>query len=66
MNVYALFTACSLLLITLRSSRIAVAYVQYEKASCAAAAIESLHGAILNNGQGPTLKVMLADAPAAR
>lgn len=43
-----------------------VAYVKYEKASSAALAIENLNGAVLNNGRGPKLKVMLAEAPTAR
>jgi hypothetical protein len=43
--------------------RIAVAYVKYDRASCAALAIEALHQAVLNNGKGPKLKVMLAEAP---
>ena len=45
---------------------IVVAYVKYDKASCAALAMESLNGAVLNEGRGPKLKVMLADAPVAR
>jgi len=43
-----------------------VAYVKYDKASSAALAIESLNGAVLNNGRGPKLKVLLAEAPTAR
>uniref|UniRef100_A0A7S0WZT7 RRM domain-containing protein n=1 Tax=Chlamydomonas leiostraca TaxID=1034604 RepID=A0A7S0WZT7_9CHLO len=43
-----------------------VAYVRYDKASSAALAIESLNGATLNNGRGPKLKVLLAEAPSAR
>eukprot|EP00890_Picochlorum_soloecismus_P001870 jgi/Picsp_1/2684/NSC_00914-R1_rna-binding protein 45 len=43
-----------------------VAYVKYEKASSAAFAIENLHEATLNDGQGPRLKVMLAESPHAR
>lgn len=46
--------------------RCAVAYVRYDKASSAALAIESLNGATLNNGRGPKLKVLLAEAPSAR
>ena len=45
---------------------IVVAYVKYDKASSAALAMESLNGAVLNEGRGPKLKVMLADAPVAR
>lgn len=48
------------------SFALAVAYVKYEKASSAALAIENLNGAVLNNGRGPKLKVMLAEAPNAR
>ena len=44
----------------------AVAYVKYDKASSAAAAIESMHEAVLNDGRGPMLKVLLAEAPNAR
>lgn len=43
-----------------------VAYVKYDKASSAALAIESLNGAVLNNGRGPKLKVLLAEAPSSR
>ncbi|KAK9841804.1 hypothetical protein WJX81_004164 [Elliptochloris bilobata] len=43
-----------------------VAYVKYDKASSAAAAIESMHEAVLNDGRGPMLKVLLAEAPNAR
>lgn len=43
-----------------------VAYVKYDKASAAALAIESLNGAVLNNGRGPKLKVLLAEAPTSR
>jgi hypothetical protein len=43
--------------------RCAVAYVKFDKASSAALAIESLHQAVLNNGKGPKLKVMPAEAP---
>eukprot|EP00877_Chromochloris_zofingiensis_P002877 jgi/Chrzof1/12590/Cz07g00060.t1 len=43
-----------------------VAYVKFDKASAAALAMESLNGAILNNGRGPKLKVLLAEAPTAR
>jgi len=45
---------------------VGVAYVKYEKASSAAFAIENLHEATLNDGQGPRLKVMLAESPHAR
>lgn len=44
----------------------AVAYVTYDKASSAALAIEGLNGAVLNDGRGPKLKVLLADAPQSR
>lgn len=40
----------------------AVAYVKYERASSAAAAMESLHEAILEDGR-TKLKVMLAEEP---
>ncbi|KAJ9512888.1 hypothetical protein QJQ45_029135 [Haematococcus lacustris] len=43
-----------------------VAYVKYDKASQAALAIEDLNGAVLNDGRGPKLKVLLAEAPSAR
>ncbi|KAG1678862.1 hypothetical protein FOA52_003530 [Chlamydomonas sp. UWO 241] len=43
-----------------------VAYVKFDKASSAALAIESLNGAVLNDGRGPKLKVMLAEAPTPR
>jgi hypothetical protein len=43
-----------------------VAYVKYDRASAAALAIESLHEVTLNDGQGPRLKVMLADSPNTR
>lgn len=43
-----------------------VAYVKYDRASSAALAIENLHEVTLNDGQGPRLKVMLADAPHTR
>lgn len=43
-----------------------VAYVKYDKASAAALAIENLNGAVLNNGRGPKLKVLLAEAPSSR
>ncbi len=42
---------------------LAVAYVKYDKASSAAAAIEALHETVLNEGRGPMLKVMIAEAP---
>jgi hypothetical protein len=44
----------------------AVAYVKYERPSSAALAVENLNGAVLNDGRGPKLKVLLADAPSAR
>lgn len=50
----------------LMGSRYAVAYIKYNKASAAALAVENLHEAILNEGRGPTLKVMLAETPHAR
>ena len=40
----------------------AVAYVKYERASSAAAAMEALHEAILEDGR-TKLKVLLAEAP---
>jgi hypothetical protein len=43
-----------------------VAYIKFDKASSAALAIENLNGAVLNNGRGPKLKVLLAEAPTAR
>lgn len=43
-----------------------VAYVKYDLASSAALAMEVLNGAVLNNGRGPKLKVLLAEAPTAR
>ena len=43
----------------------AVAYVKYDKASSAAAALESLHEAVLSDGR-TKLKVMLAEAPNTR
>ncbi|KDD75536.1 hypothetical protein H632_c632p0, partial [Helicosporidium sp. ATCC 50920] len=43
-----------------------VAYVKYDRASSAAMAIEDLHEVTLNEGRGPRLKVMLADAPHTR
>ena len=43
-----------------------MAYVKYEKASSAALAVENLHEVTLNGGQGPRLKVMLAESPHAR
>ena len=54
------------LLTLLSASPRAVAYVKYDKASSAAAAIESMHEAVLNDGRGPMLKVLLAEAPNAR
>ena len=44
----------------------AVAYIKFEKASCAARAIELMHEAVLNEGRGPLLKVFLAEAPSSR
>lgn len=44
----------------------AVAYVKYDRASSAAAAIENMNGAVLNGGRGPKLKVLLAEALSAR
>ena len=44
----------------------AVAYVKYDRASSAALAMEHLNGAVLNNGRGPKLKVLLAEAPTPR
>lgn len=44
----------------------AVAYVKYDKASSAALAMEALNGAVLNNGRGPKLKVLLAEEPTQR
>ncbi len=52
--------------LTLGCADHAVAYVKYEKASSAAAAIESMHEAVLNDGRGPMLKVLLAEAPNVR
>lgn len=43
-----------------------VAYVKYDRASSAALAIENLHEVTLNEGQGPRLKVLLADSPHTR
>lgn len=37
--------------------------MKYEKASSAAAAIEALHETVLNDGRGPMLKVLMAEAP---
>ena len=45
--------------------RCAVAYVKYERASCAAAAMEALHETVLADGR-TRLKVLLAEAPTAR
>ena len=44
----------------------AVAYVKFDKASSAALAMEALNGAVLNNGRGPKLKVLLAEEPTQR
>ena len=41
----------------------AVAYINYDKASSAAMAIETLHETVLNEGKGPMVKVMFAEAP---
>ena len=43
----------------------AVAYIKFEKASSAAAAIETMHETVLNDGRGPMVKVMFAEAPKA-
>lgn len=43
-----------------------VAYVKYDRASSAALAIENLHEVTLNDGQGPRLKVLLAESPHTR
>lgn len=40
-----------------------VAYINYDKASSAAMAIETLHETVLNDGKGPMVKVMFAEAP---
>jgi len=40
-----------------------VAYINYEKASAAAMAIEGMHEKVLNDGRGPMVKVMFAEAP---
>lgn len=45
---------------------LAVAYVKFDKASSAALAMEALNGAVLNNGRGPKLKVLLAEEPTQR
>jgi hypothetical protein len=50
----------------LRHSAPAVAYIKFPLASSAALAIESLNGAVLNDGRGPKLKVMLAEVPTPR
>lgn len=42
-----------------------MAYIKYEKASAAAAAIETMHETVLNEGKGPMVKVMFAEAPKA-
>lgn len=44
----------------------AVAYIKFRRASAAACAIETMHEAVLNEGRGPLLKVMLAEAPNTR
>lgn len=44
----------------------AVAYVKFDKASAAALAMEVLNGAVLNDGRGPKLKVLLAEEPTQR
>ncbi|KAK9804003.1 hypothetical protein WJX72_011888 [[Myrmecia] bisecta] len=43
-----------------------VAFLKYARASSAALAIETMHEAVLNEGRGPMLKVMLAEAPNSR
>lgn len=43
-----------------------VAYVKFDKASSAALAMEHLNGAVLNDGRGPKLKVLLAEEPTQR
>ncbi|KAK9825572.1 hypothetical protein WJX74_007012 [Apatococcus lobatus] len=43
-----------------------VAYIKFRRASAAATAIETMHEAVLNEGRGPLLKVMLAEAPNTR
>ncbi len=43
-----------------------MAYVKFDKASSAALAMESLNGAVLNEGRGPKLKVLMAEAPPPR
>ena len=43
-----------------------VAYVRYERASAAAAAVEQLHDTPLDGASGPTLRVLYADPPAGR
>lgn len=48
------------------SRRPAVAYVKFDRASSAAAAMEALNGAVLNDGRGPKLKVLLAEEPTQR
>ena len=48
------------------SDTAAVAYIKFRRASAAAAAIETMHEAVLNDGRGPLLKVMLAEAPNSR
>lgn len=45
---------------------LAVAYVKYDRASSGAKAMEELHGTVLNNGLGPSIKVLLAEPPKSR
>lgn len=52
--------------IATRAIAVAVAYITFSKQSEAALAIEQLNGAVLNQGRGPKLKVLLAEAPPAR
>ncbi len=40
--------------------------MKFDRASSAALAVEALNGAVLNDGRGPKLKVLLAEAPSAR
>lgn len=59
-------TSVSALIVTVSVPLLAVCYVKYDKASSAALAMENLNGAVLNNGRGPKLKVLLAEAPTPR
>ena len=54
------------MIVTVSAPLLAVCYVKYDKASSAALAMEHLNGAVLNNGRGPKLKVLLAEAPTPR